>query len=239
MEYRKLKLIGEGKTKRLWKTDDDKHIIVEFSDDAMLYHAKKKLYFKDKARLCNEINSILMSLLEENNIPTDYICKVDENSILVKKAEMIPIEVVVRNYVAGSMSTRLGLEPHKKLKSPVLEFCYKNDELRDPVINEYHAYAMELCTPEELSVMCYQASRISKVLTSVMSKVGIVVADFKVEFGRVNGRLVVADELTPNVSRFWDAETLHKFENGDPSYEYREILRRLQSVCDKEETVEK
>ena len=83
-------------------------------------------------------------MLEENNIPTDYICKVDENSILVKKAEMIPIEVVVRNYVAGSMSTRLGLEPHKKLKSPVLEFCYKNDELRDPVINEYHAYAMEL-----------------------------------------------------------------------------------------------
>ncbi len=234
MEYHKLKLIGEGKTKRLWQTDDDKHIIVEFSDDAMMYHAKKKLYFPGKARLCNEINAIFMGLLEENNIPTDYICKVDSTSILVKKAEMIPIEVVVRNYVAGSMSTRLGLEPHKKLKSSVLEFCYKNDELRDPVINEYHAYAMDLCTPEELSVMCYQASRISKVISSTMSQVGIVVADFKIEFGRVNGQLVVADEITPNVSRFWDAETLHRFEkDGDPSFEYEEILRRLKSVCDK------
>lgn len=233
MDYPKLELIGEGKTKRLWRTTDDKHIIVEFSDDAMMYHGKKKLYFAGKGHLCNEINTILMKLLEENNIPTDFICKVDDNCILVKKAEMIPIEVVVRNYTAGSMAKRLGLPPHQKLKSPVLEFCYKNDELSDPVINEYHAYAMELCTPEELSVMCYQASRISKVLSSIMTQVGIVVADFKVEFGRVNGRLVVADELTPNVSRLWNAETLERFEkDNDPSYQYREILRRLQSVCD-------
>lgn len=232
MQYTKRELLGEGKTKRLWKTDDDKHLIVEFSDDAMMYHAKKKLYFPGKASLCNQISSILMKVLEENNVPTDFVCTVDENSCLVKRAEMIPIEVVVRNYVAGSMVARLGLPLHQKLKSPVLEFCYKNDELRDPVINEYHAYAMELCTPEELSVMCYQASRISKVLTSLMKQVGIVVADFKLEFGRVNGRLVVADEISPNVSRFWDAETLHKFENGDdPSYEYKEILRRLKTVC--------
>lgn len=231
MEYKKLALIGEGKTKRLWQTNDDNHIIVEFSDDAMMYHAKKKLYFEGKGRLCNEINAILMKLLDENNVPTDFVCKIDDNSLLVKKAEMIPIEVVVRNYVAGSMSSRLGLQPHAKLKSPVLEFCYKNDELRDPVINEYHVYAMNLCTPEELSVMCYQASRINKVLTSFMSGIGIVVGDFKVEFGRVNGRLVVADELTPNVSRFWDANTLNRFErNNDPSFEYEEILRRLKSA---------
>ena len=232
MNYQKLALLAEGKTKRLWQTNDDKHVIVEYSDDAMMYHAKKKLYFPGKGHLCNEINTVLMRLLEENNIPTDFVEKLDDNSLLAKKAEMIPIEVVVRNYVAGSMSARLGLTPYQKLKSPVLEFHYKNDKLRDPVINEYHAYAMELCTPEELSVMCYQASRISKVLTSVMNKIGIVVADFKLEFGRVNGRLLVADEITPNVSRFWDAETLRHFEkDGDPSYEYREILRRLQTVC--------
>ncbi len=233
MQYTKKRLLGEGKTKRLWETDDDKHLIVEFSDDAMMYHAKKKLYFPGKASLCNQISSILMKVFEQNNIPTDFVCRVDDNSCLVKRAEMIPIEVVVRNYAAGSIVERLGLPLHQKLKSPVLEFCYKNDELRDPVINEYHAYAMELCTPEELSVMCYQASRISKVLTSFMKQVGIVVADFKVEFGRVNGRLVVADEISPNVSRFWDEKTLHKFENGDdPSYEYKEILRRLKSVCE-------
>lgn len=232
MEYKKLALIAEGKTKRVWQTNSDKHVIVEYSDDAMMYHAKKKLYFDGKGRLCNEINAILMKLLEDNNVPTDFVQKLDENSILAKKAEMIPIEVVVRNYVAGSMSTRLGLTPHQKLKSPVLEFHYKNDDLRDPVINEYHAYAMDLCTPEELSVMCYQASRISKVLSSVMNSVGIVVADFKLEFGRVSGRLVVADEITPNVSRFWDVKTLRHFEkDGDISYEYKEILRRLQSVC--------
>lgn len=232
MKYPKLALIAEGKTKRLWQTSDDKHVIVEYSDDAMMYHAKKKLYFPGKGQLCNEINAVLMRLLEDNNIPTDFVEKLDDNSLLAKKAEMIPIEVVVRNYVAGSMSTRLGLPKHQKLKFPVLEFHYKNDELRDPVINEYHAYAMELCTPEELSVMCYQASRINKVLVSVMDKIGVVVGDFKLEFGRVNGRLLVADEITPNVSRFWNAETLAHFEkDGDPSYEYREILRRLQSVC--------
>lgn len=232
MELQKLELIGEGKTKRLWKTNDEKHIIVEFSDDAMMYHAKKKMYFEGKGRLCNEINAILMRQLEANNIPTDFVCKLSENSLLVKKAEMIPIEVVVRNYAAGSMCKRLGIPSQQRLKSPVLEFCYKNDKLGDPVINEYHVYAMELATPEELSVMCYQASRISKVLTALMKKIGIVVADFKVEFGRVNGRLVVADELTPNVSRFWDETTLHRLEkDGDPSFEYKEILRRLQEVC--------
>lgn len=232
MEYQKLALVGEGKTKRLWKTNDDKHIIVEYSDDAMLYHAKKKLYFEGKGRYCNEINAILMQQLEANNIPTDFVKKLSDNCLLVKKAEMIPIEVVVRSYAAGSMCKRLGIPLHQKLKSPVLEFCYKNDELRDPVINEYHVYAMELATPEELSVMCYQASRINKVLTALMNKIGIVVADFKIEFGRVNGRLVVADELTPNVSRFWDCETMQRFEkDGDPSFEYKEILRRLQTVC--------
>ncbi len=229
MDCKKLALIGEGKTKRLWQTDNEKHIIVEYSDDAMMYHGKKKLYFEGKGHYCNEINAILMQLLEDNNIPTDFVEKLSDNCLLAKKAEMIPIEVVVRNYSAGSMCTRLGLESHKKLKCPVLEFCYKNDELRDPVINEYHAYAMELCKPEELSVMCYQASRINKVLTTAMKKIGIVVADFKVEFGRVNGRLVVADELTPNVSRLWDEKTLHRFEKeGDIGFEYREILRRLQ-----------
>ena len=145
---------------------------------------------------------------------------------------MIPMEVIVRNYSAGQMQERLGLEYHKKLKFPVLEFCYKNDKLHDPVINEYHAYAMELCTQEEMSVMCYNAMRINKVLTDLMKEVGIIVADFKIEFGRTSGRLVVADEITPNVARFWDKDTLRRLDNEgkNPEAEYQEILKRLKTV---------
>ena len=232
MQYPKLELIAEGKTKRLWSTTDDKLVIAEYSDDAMLYHAKQKVYFAGTGHYCAEIDSLLMKQLYANNIPTHYVDRIEDNCLLVKKAEMIPIEVVIRNYAAGSMCNRLGIEHGKKLKSPVLEFCYKNDKLNDPVINEYHVYAMELFTPEELSVMCYQASRINKVLTSLMAEIGVVVADFKLEFGRVNGRLVVADEISPNVSRFWDKNTMHRFEReGDPSYEYQVILSRLKKVC--------
>ncbi len=235
MEYVKKELLSEGKTKRLWATDKRNCAIAEFSDDAMMYHAKKKLYFDGKGRYCNEINALLMEVLEDNNIATHYIQRYNENSIVVKKAEMIPVEVVVRNYSAGTMIKRLGLEYHKKLKTPVLEFCYKNDKLGDPVINEYHAYAMELCTQEEMSAMQYNAMRVNKVLVDLMKKIDIIVADFKLEFGRVGGRLVIADELTPNVSRFWDKNTLRRFdqEGVNPEHEYKEILTRLKSVLQK------
>lgn len=148
---------------------------------------------------------------------------------------MIPIEVVVRNYSAGNMIQRLGLEYHKKLKNTVLELCYKNDKLRDPVINEYYAYAMDLCTQEEMSVMQYNAMRVNKALSDIMKSVGIIVADFKLEFGRVGGRLVIADEITPNVARFWDKDTLRRFdqEGVNPEHEYDEILTRLKSVLKK------
>lgn len=232
MDYVKLELIGEGKTKRLWATNSNAHVIAEFSDDAMMYHAKKKMYFAGKGKYCNEINSLLMQVLEENNIATHFVQRYDDSSIVVKKAEMIPIEVVVRNYSAGNMIQRLGLEYHKKLKTPVLELCYKNDKLRDPVINEYYAYAMDLCTQEEMSVMQYNAMRVNKVLTDLMKKIDIIVADFKLEFGRVGGRLVIADEITPNVARFWDKNTLRRFDQDgvNPEHEYDEILTRLKKV---------
>ena len=232
MDYVKLNLLSEGKTKRMWATNSPTHAISEFSDDAMMYHARKKVYFPEKGRYCNEINAILMQVLEDNNIATHFVEKFSDNATVVKRAEMIPMEVVVRNYSAGAMIERLGLEYHKKLKFPVLEFCYKNDDLGDPVINEYHAYAMGLCTQEEMSVMCYNAMRINKVLSDLMKEIGIIVADFKIEFGRTGGRLVVADEITPNVARFWDKDTLRRLDNEgkDPAGEYVEILKRLRQV---------
>ena len=232
MKLTKQNLLSEGKTKRLWATDSPKHAIAEFIDDAMMYHGKRKMYVPNKGKLCNEINAIMMHALAENNIATHFVEKYSDNAMVVKLAEMIPMEVIVRNYSAGTMVERLGLEYHKKLKFPVLEFCYKNDELGDPVINEYHAYAMGLCTQEEMSVMCYNAMRINKVLTDMMKEVGIIVADFKLEFGRTSGRLVVADEITPNVARFWDKDTLRRLDNDgkNPEAEYHEILKRLQSI---------
>ncbi|MCH5156770.1 MAG: phosphoribosylaminoimidazolesuccinocarboxamide synthase [Clostridiales bacterium] len=232
MQLTKLNLISEGKTKRLWATESKTHAIAEFRDDAMMYHGKRKMYFPNKGKLSNEINAIMMQVLEENNIATHYVEKLSDNDCVVKLAEMIPMEVVVRNYSAGTMQQRLGMEYHKKLKFPVLEFCYKNDALGDPVINEYHAYAMELCTQEEMSVMCYNAMRINKVLTDLMKEVGIIVADFKIEFGRTSGRLVVADEITPNVARFWDKDTLRRLDNEgkNPEQEYQEILTRLKAT---------
>lgn len=226
----KQQLLYEGKTKRMWQTDDPKLAIAEFSDDAMMYHAKKKQYFEGKGAYCNKINAILMQNLEENNIATHFVSLNDDNSSVVRRAEMIPVEVVVRNYAAGSIVDRLGLPYHSKLRFPVLEFCYKNDQLGDPVINEYHALTLGLCDREEMSFMCYCATRVNKVLNDLMKPLGIVVADFKLEFGRVGTGLVIADEITPNVARFWDENTLNRFDdNGtSPQKEYEVILARLQ-----------
>lgn len=226
----KQQLLYEGKTKRMWQTDDPKLAIAEFSDDAMMYHAKKKQYFEGKGAYCNKINAILMQNLEENNIATHFVSLNDDNSSVVRRAEMIPVEVVVRNYAAGSIVDRLGLPYHSKLRFPVLEFCYKNDQLGDPVINEYHALTLGLCDREEMSFMCYCATRVNKVLNDLMKPLGIVVADFKLEFGRVGTGLVIADEITPNVARFWDENTLNRFDdNGtNPQKEYEVILAKLQ-----------
>lgn len=226
----KQQLLYEGKTKRMWQTDDPKLAIAEFSDDAMMYHAKKKQYFEGKGAYCNKINAILMQNLDENNIATHFVSLNDDNSSVVRRAEMIPVEVVVRNYAAGSIVDRLGLPYHSKLRFPVLEFCYKNDQLGDPVINEYHALTLGLCDREEMSFMCYCATRVNKVLNDLMKPLGIVVADFKLEFGRVGTGLVIADEITPNVARFWDENTLNRFDdNGtSPQKEYEVILAKLQ-----------
>lgn len=225
-------LLYEGKTKRVWQTDDPKLVIAEFSDDAMMYHAKKKQYFSGKGAYCNKINAILMQVLEDNNIHTHFVSMFDDNSTVVRRADMIPVEVVVRNYAAGSIVDRLGLPYHSKLRFPVLEFCYKNDQLSDPVINEYHALTLGLCTREEMNYMCYCATRVNKVLTDLMKPLGIIVADFKLEFGRVGSGLVIADEITPNVSRFWDKDTLNRFDDGGtkPDMEYKVILERLQQA---------
>ncbi len=222
-------LVAEGKTKRLYSTKNDDHLAVEYIDNSINYHGKHLVAFEGKGALVNNINSIIMKQLEANGISTHYMRRIDSNKTLVRRAEMIPIEVVVHNYSAGSMCSRLGLKSQQKFKSPILEFCYKNDKLRDPVINEYHAYAMGLCSKEEMAAMCFTASRINKILSDMFAEHDMVVADFKLEFGRVRGRLVVADEISPSTARFWDKQTLAKLCNDgkDMKEEYTQILQRL------------
>jgi phosphoribosylaminoimidazole-succinocarboxamide synthase len=231
MKHEKIALIAEGKTKKVWQTQSEKHVIVEFKDDAMTFHGKKPIYFEGKGRLSNEINAILMRLLEESGIETHFVELYAADQSVVHRVEMIPVEVVVRNYVAGSMAARLGLEQGMKLKAPVLEFCYKNDQLNDPVINEYHAYAMGLATREDLAEMCYIVGKVNKLLTDALLPLGIVVADFKLEFGKARGRLLIADEITPTTARLWDANTMSKFCEKDDFYdvkcEYQMILDKL------------
>lgn len=228
----KQQLLYEGKSKRVWTTNDPKFVIAEFNDDPMMYHAKKKQYFEGKGAYCNKISAILMQVLEDNNIHTHFVSRYDDNSMVVRRCEMLPIEVVVRSYAAGSIVDRLGLPYHSKLRFPVLEFCYKNDQLGDPVINEYHALALNLCDQEELSYMCYCATRVNKILTDLFKSIGIIVGDFKLEFGRVGSTLYIADEITPNVARFWDENTLDRFDDkgAHPEMEYQVILDRLQKA---------
>ncbi len=228
-------LVAEGKTKRLYSTVNDKHLIIEYIDNSINYHGKHMVAFDGKGTLVNEINSIIMKMLEDNGVATHFINKIDSNKSVVRRADMIPIEVVVHNYAAGSMCPRLGLTPQVKFKSPVLEFCYKNDELNDPVINEYHAYAMGLCSKEEMASMCFTASRVHKLLCDKFAECNMVVGDFKLEFGRVSGRLVVADEISPSTARFWDKKTLARLCNDgqDMQAEYTQILERLSKKKDK------
>lgn len=222
-------LVAEGKTKKLYTAKNSQHLVVEYIDDSINYHGKKKVAFDGKGKLVNYINNILMNLLENNGVSTHHIQRMDDNTSVVRRAEMIPVEVVVRNYTAGSMCKRLGLEPKQKLKSPVLEFCYKNDKLNDPVINEYHAYAMGLCSKEEMAAMCFTASRVFKLVSDKLGNCGLVPADIKLEFGRVKGRLVVADEISPTTARIWDKETLCRLgdDGKDIKAEYEQILERI------------
>ncbi|MEG2015167.1 MAG: phosphoribosylaminoimidazolesuccinocarboxamide synthase, partial [Clostridia bacterium] len=173
----KLELLSEGKAKKIWKTRNKAHVIMEFKDFSLSYHGKHKIVFEGKGALSNKINNLILKYLEDNGISTHFQQELSDTETLVKNASMIPIEVVVRNYVAGSLVARTGLLEGEALKAPVLEFSYKCEELNDPMINEYHAFAMGLCTSGELDEMCFTALRMNKILKSLFYKAGLLLVD--------------------------------------------------------------
>ncbi len=227
----------EGKAKKLFRTDDPDLVIVEFKDVATAFDGLKKESLENKGILNNQISSLFFHFLAKENIPSHYVKTLSERDMLVKSLEIIPVEIIVRNIVAGSLAKRMGLEEGTVLKKTVLEHNLKDDELHDPMLNRYHIYALDLATPEEMETIETMALQINQVLRPFLLKKNIVLVDFKLEFGRHKGEILLGDEITPDTCRFWDAASGEKLdkdrfrrEMGKVTEAYQEVLRRLQEV---------
>lgn len=233
----KKEFVYEGKAKRVYKTDDEKVYLIEYKDDATAFNGEKKGIIEDKGIINNKMSAMLFKLLEKAGIETHFVRLIDERQMLVKAVEIVPLEVIVRNAIAGSLAKRLGLEEGAQLEATVLEFCYKNDELGDPLINDYHIQALKLADKEELEAIKEKALKINEILVDFFEKVGLRLIDFKLEFGRCDGRIILADEISPDTCRLWDKETNQKMDKdrfrrdlGKVEDAYKEVLRRVEEV---------
>ncbi|MGK0467648.1 phosphoribosylaminoimidazolesuccinocarboxamide synthase [Clostridium sp.] len=227
-------LLYEGKAKIMFSTEKEDEVRVYFKDDATAFNGIKKAQIDNKGILNNSITTMLFELLEKKGIKTHFIKKLSDREQLCKKVEIVPLEVIVRNVAAGSMAKRYGIVEGTELKTTVFELSYKNDDLGDPLINDSHAVAMGLTTPEELSKIYKSASEINDILREVFLKVDINLIDFKLEFGRFNGEIILADEISPDTCRFWDVKTGEKLDKdrfrrdlGSVTEAYEEILSRI------------
>ncbi len=231
----KRELLYEGKAKKIYKTDDPNLLIAEYKDSATAFDAIKKATITGKGVLNNTLASFFFELLNREGIPTHFVKKLSDREMLVKKVEIIPVEVVVRNIAAGSIVKRLGIEKGKPFNPPLIEFYLKNDELHDPIICEQHIYALELAKPEEVRVMKELALKVNEVLKKFMEEHGIILVDFKLEFGRLpDGTVILADEISPDTCRFWDKETgesldkdRFRFDLGDLIEGYKKVLEKI------------
>ncbi|MDD2504066.1 MAG: phosphoribosylaminoimidazolesuccinocarboxamide synthase [Clostridia bacterium] len=232
---KKLEMIYEGKAKKVFKTDDEKFYIVEYKDDATAFNGLKKGTIVNKGIMNNEISAKLFNILEEKGVETHQVEKMNDREVLVKRVKIVPLEVLVRNYSAGSLSKRLGLEEGLKLNSAVLEFCYKNDALGDPMVNDYHIKAMGIASEEEVAEITKMSFKINEILSEYMLARGIMLMDFKLEFGKTpEGKIILADEISPDTCRLWDAETHEKLDKdrfrrdlGKVEEGYMEVVKRL------------
>ena len=231
---KQLEMMYEGKAKQVFATDDPTLAIIHYKDDATAFNGLKKGTIVGKGVVNNLVSNHLFKMLEENGIETHLVEQLNERDSVVRRVQIVPLEVIVRNIAAGSLSKRLGLPEGTKLHSTVLEFCYKNDDLGDPMVNTYHIAAMELATREEVETIASMALKINGLLTAYLKDLNIELIDFKLEFGRFDGRIVLADEISPDTCRFWYSKTGEKLDKdrfrrdlGDVEGAYQEILRRL------------
>jgi len=234
-----MKLLYEGKAKRIYETENPNEVICEFKDSLTAFNGEKASSEAGKGALNLAITTLIFEALEKEGIPTHLIKKIDDTKQLVKKVKIIPIEVVVRNIAAGSLSKRLGLKEGEKLPFPIVEFYYKNDDLNDPLINDDHAMILNLVEDrKELDLLRKYGRKVNDFLIKFFDKIGLILVDFKIEFGKDNeGNIILADEITPDSCRLWDKETgkkmdkdLFRFDLGDIKEAYSEILKRLKEA---------
>ena len=228
------KQLYEGKAKKVFATDDDKVVLVEYKDDATAFNGLKKGQIAGKGVINNKMSNMMFRMLESRGIETHYIEEVDDRKTLVKKVEIVPLEVIVRNVAAGSFSKRYGVEEGTPLKSTGFEFSYKNDDLGDPMINDWYALSLVLATREEIDAIQKTAFKVNDILKEYFAHLGIDLIDFKLEFGRYDGRIILADEISPDTCRFWDSKTKEKLDKdrfrrdmGGVEDAYKEMMRRI------------
>lgn len=225
----------EGKAKKVFATDDPALVIVSYKDDATALDGLKKGTIAGKGVVNNKMSDFLFSLLEKHGVPTHFVKELNDREALVKKVSIVPLEVIIRNVSAGSFAKRYGVEEGIVFKSPTIEFSYKNDDLHDPLLNEYHALALNLATREEIDEIKAMAFKVNDILKEYFLSLNVKLIDFKLEFGRLaDGKIVLADEISPDTCRFWDSTTGEKLDKdrfrrdlGGVEDAYNEILKRL------------
>jgi len=231
---KKLEILYEGKAKKVYSTDVEDVLIVDYKDDATAFNGLKKGTIVGKGIINNRMTNYLFSLLEKEGVPTHLVEELSDRETAVKKVEIVPLEVIVRNVAAGSFSKKLGVEEGTKLLTPTLEFSYKNDELGDPLINDHFAVALNLATWEEIDTIKKYAFKVNEVLKAYFLTANIKLIDFKIEFGRYHGQIILADETSPDTCRLWDVETNEKLDKdrfrrdlGNVEEAYNEVFKRL------------
>ncbi len=231
----KKELLYEGKAKRVYATENAEIVIQEFKDDATAFNGEKKGTIVGKGVINNKISCKLFKMLEKEGVPTHLLDEIDDRNMLIKKVDIVKLEVIVRNIAAGSFSKRFGVEEGRVFTAPTLEFSYKDDSLGDPLMNDYHAIAIGIATRAEIDTISKYALKINEVLKAYFDARNIILVDFKLEFGRLaDGTIVLADEISPDTCRFWDKDTKEKLDKdrfrrnlGNVEEAYQEMLKRL------------
>ena len=225
----------EGKAKKVFATENPDLVIVSYKDDATAFDGLKKGTISGKGAVNNRMSNYLMGLLEKDGVPTHFVEELNDRETVVKKVSIVPLEVIIRNVAAGSFSKRYGVEEGVAFDSPTIEFSYKNDDLHDPLLNSYHALALKLATKEEIETIKETAFHVNRFLKEFFLQIGVKLIDFKLEFGRLpDGTIVLADEISPDTCRFWDAKTNEKLDKdrfrrdlGGVEGAYQEMMRRV------------
>ncbi len=230
----KKELLYEGKAKKVFTTEDPDVLIVSYKDDATAFNGLKKGTIVGKGAINNRMTNYIFKKLEAKGVPTHLIEELNDRETAVKKVEIVPLEVIIRNFSAGSFAKKMGMEEGVKFSRPTLEFSYKNDDLGDPFINKYYALALELATEEEIDAITRYAFQVNEVMQEYFASLNIELIDFKIEFGRYHGQIVLADEVSPDTCRLWDKDTHEKLDKdrfrrdlGNVEDAYQEVFRRL------------